>query len=181
MFGVEQHDPELLDGLGAVLGQEIRGDVLRTGELHARRGTAKQGPAAQFDSRQDLRRPGHADPVHAAQIVRAESRKAVQPAACFENGVGQHQRVRPADAAPQDDGQQLVVPQARRAQPKQLLTRPIVQRKFLHTAASSAGSTTPAGPRRTWSMMTVRGVRATLISTRVAPACLAASGSAATG
>ena len=66
----------------------------------------------------------------------ATPRRAPAPAPadppCGQDRVGQVQRTRLRPALPEHDGQQLVVAERRRAEPLQLLARPVVRRDGLH-------------------------------------------------
>ena len=143
MLRVEQHDAELLDRPVAVLRQQQLRHRPRARDLHPLATGPRQRPPSQLDGRQHLRRPRRADSRHAASARRAgrapgrRCRRLV-PA---PRSPGRARSPRPA--VPEHDRDQLVVAQRRRAEPLQLLARPIVRRNALHRTPSSTDCLPP--------------------------------------
>jgi hypothetical protein len=97
---------------------------------------ARQRPAAQLHSGQDLCRPGRPDPRNVRQLVVPGSRKAVDPTGLRQDGIRQIENTCGSLPGSQYRGDQLVVTERGGAEPLELLTRTIVRRNALHRTPS---------------------------------------------
>ena len=98
---------------------------------HPRARRVRQRPAAQLDRRHQLRRPGAARcrrPVTARRSVARAS--PWRPPCAASSSLATAQRVAAPGAAAEDERDQLVVAERRRAVPQELLARPIVGRQI---------------------------------------------------
>lgn len=132
MFGVEQHEAELLDDAGAVLREQVRSHLPGSREPGTVRHPAHQRAPAQLDGRQDLRGAGRADGRHAPKVPDSASREPVQPAGVLEHAVGERQRIERSRAGAQHQCQQLVVAEAGRTNTQQLLAGTIGGGELFH-------------------------------------------------
>ena len=135
VLGVEQQQPKVFDGQRAELRHEQLRGIDRREDLDPFAAGTHERAAPGFDRRQELCRPGAADPRHFAQIVGRRSRQSVQAADGREHRVGELQRTRPRVAVAQDDREKLVVAEPGRADTFELFTRPIMRRHGLHCRA----------------------------------------------
>src|SRR5450759_958427 len=133
---VQQDDPELLDRPGAVLRHQELGDVPWRHDLQAVAADPYERPPAGFDRRDELRGPRLADVRHPPQVIRRRPRQAVEPPHGREHRVRQFQGTGPGRAVPQDDGEELVVPEAARTDAFEFFPRTIVRRNGLHRTSS---------------------------------------------
>ena len=102
-------------------------------KLHPRARRVRQRPAPEFERRDDLRRPRAADAGDARRDRRSEHRVSpCSPPCAASSSLATRQRARPPRAAAEDERDQLVVAERRRAVARQLLARPIVGRQVFH-------------------------------------------------
>ncbi len=78
---VEQHDAELLDGVGAELRHQPQRQIARRRELPPLVDVGHHGPAPQFERRQHLRGPRRPDAAHLAQLHFGQPQQAARSAA----------------------------------------------------------------------------------------------------
>ena len=150
--------PNCSTGLAPNSGSRCSGHVAGRQQLHAVRRLAQQRPAAEFDGRQDLRRPGRARRRARAAVrpglppARRAGRRSVPaagspaPARCAARARAQHER------------QQLVVAQRRRAERAPASRAAGRAPPGASQRASSAGRPRPTGPRSDESAAPVSGV-----------------------
>ena len=93
MLRVEHDDAELLDGAGAILRQQIRGNLARRGELGTFRHASDKRASSQLDRGDDPRGASRSDARYEPQIVEAHAREPVQAAGVFDELVRDTERV----------------------------------------------------------------------------------------
>ena len=95
-------------------GSRYAGRVARPANLQPRARRVRQRPAAEFERRDDLRRPRAADAGDPGEVVGRAARQAVQAAVRRQQRVGDAQRVAAPRAAAEHQRDQLVVAERRR-------------------------------------------------------------------
>ena len=132
MFGVEHDDAELLHRPGAVLRQQIGGELARRRQAWTFRHATHEGAPAQLNGGDDLRRPGRPHASHVSQPVEAEACQTMYAARAFDQTVGELECVSVPGIGAEHKREQLVVAKARGAKAHELLARPIVWCHLFH-------------------------------------------------
>ncbi len=136
MLRIKQHDTKLLDCARTELWNQERRHPARRRESSPWRHVPDECPSPEFDGRNDLAGPGHADPGQLSQLVRRTSGQAACPAGRGQNGVGEIQTRRRARPLAEHERQQLVVAQPLRTETVEFLPRTVVWRDCLHTVCA---------------------------------------------
>ena len=136
MLGIEQQNAEVLDRLRPELRDQQQGGVAGREDLDPFAAWPDQRAPANLHGSHQLGGASAPDAREPAQLVGRAARQPVHPADHRQDGIGQLEGTGMRTAMTEDDGEQLVVAQAARADPIELLARPIVRRNCLHRAIS---------------------------------------------
>ena len=178
-----QHDhPKPLLAVRRVVRHQIRGELPRRPEPRTLAHLARQHPPSELDGgKQSSPRAARRRPTRAAvrpMPIRASPRT---PPARSSTSCATISALRDRTPVPSSSATSSLSPSDAHTRARQLLARPILRRQRLHSASSSAGSTSPAGPRSTACASAVSGVSSMFTSTMRAARRRARCGSAATG
>jgi hypothetical protein len=160
MAAVEHHDPELFDGAGAVLGQEVGGQLPRRPEPRALTAAPHQGSPSEFHGSQDLGRARATDAADPPELTRARAGQPVSAADVFDQTIREVQRVDGSCATSDDEGQQLVVAEPARSQSFELLAWSIVAADTFHLIYTRLFMRVPTwvASRRAWIVLPILAV-----------------------